>query len=296
MDICVLDTGSEDRTVSIARRHVANIKIYTGCNNERNQMEDFSDARNACLSMVKTGWILWIDADEILEDPGCRLKSHAIRDDISGLRIRVQSGETRWHSLRFFRRMPTHRFVGKVHEFVTVSGTIDIEPAVAIHNFPNKKGKESALRRDFRLCTLALKDNPNDTRMIFYLARALQGMNRYSDAILEYRRYLQLERRFTAGRHAAVFEMAVCYLFQRKWAQCIRLAKAAVHLEPRLAEAHCLIGDAYMAVSHIERAKKWYKSAMSCTLPPVYPLFVCESFYYSYPAKQLARLRKLSAK
>jgi glycosyltransferase involved in cell wall biosynthesis len=61
-EIVIADTGSADRSRSIARAFGARIVDYpwTG---------DFSAARNAALDAVSADWILYIDADERLSLP-----------------------------------------------------------------------------------------------------------------------------------------------------------------------------------------------------------------------------------
>lgn len=58
-EMVVLDTGSSDRTVEIARQFGAKVQRFTWCN-------DFSAARNEALKYVTGDWVLVLDADEIL--------------------------------------------------------------------------------------------------------------------------------------------------------------------------------------------------------------------------------------
>lgn len=58
-EMVVLDTGSCDRTVEIARQFGAKVHHFTWCN-------DFSAARNEALKYVSGDWVLVLDADEIL--------------------------------------------------------------------------------------------------------------------------------------------------------------------------------------------------------------------------------------
>ncbi len=73
-EICLLDTGSRDRTVEIARGHGAVVGF-------RAWDQDFSAARNACLELATGDWILQIDADEEI-DPAT----------VAGLRQDLESG------------------------------------------------------------------------------------------------------------------------------------------------------------------------------------------------------------
>jgi glycosyltransferase involved in cell wall biosynthesis len=58
-EIIVLDTGSGDRTVEVAKQFGAKVYHYQWCN-------DFSAARNEALKYVTGDWILVLDADETL--------------------------------------------------------------------------------------------------------------------------------------------------------------------------------------------------------------------------------------
>ncbi len=57
-EIIVLDTGSSDTTKEIASKY-AHVYEYIW-------RDDFSEARNVCISHTKSDWIMFIDADEIL--------------------------------------------------------------------------------------------------------------------------------------------------------------------------------------------------------------------------------------
>jgi glycosyltransferase involved in cell wall biosynthesis len=58
--IVVVDTGSTDRTVDIAREFGAEVHSFSWC-------DDFSAARNAALEHATGDWILILDADEELK-------------------------------------------------------------------------------------------------------------------------------------------------------------------------------------------------------------------------------------
>lgn len=76
--IVVIDTGSRDTTVEIARAHGAEVEPFTWC-------DDFARARNASLRRASGDWILVVDADEWIA-PGDRA---ALRAWIGGTRDRV---------------------------------------------------------------------------------------------------------------------------------------------------------------------------------------------------------------
>ena len=61
--LIVLDTGSTDETVSIAKSHGAQVAHFTW-------VDDFSAARNAALALSDADWNLVLDADEALLEGG----------------------------------------------------------------------------------------------------------------------------------------------------------------------------------------------------------------------------------
>jgi tetratricopeptide (TPR) repeat protein len=57
-EIVVVDTGSTDGTVEVARRHGASVHHFEWC-------EDFAAARNESIRHATGDWIMWLDADDI---------------------------------------------------------------------------------------------------------------------------------------------------------------------------------------------------------------------------------------
>ena len=59
-NILVVDSGSDDKTVQIAKNYGANI-VFRAWDN------DFAAQRNFALQHVTTPWVLYLDADEFLD-------------------------------------------------------------------------------------------------------------------------------------------------------------------------------------------------------------------------------------
>ena len=290
--LCILDTGSVDDTPKIAKQFGAKFKRYVACNDSDGRMADFAMARNECMRMATGEWILSIDADEVLSKLSAgRIRWQANHYKGAAVRVRIRSRGTEWLAVRLFRRLPIHQFRNRVHEWVAISGRIADDPSIVITNRPNKKGKESSAKRDLRLCSLALQENPKNRVMVFYLAKALRRMGQYDSAIKEYERYLELEKKVRPLRHAAAYGIAVCHFLKRNWKLAIRAGKVAFAIDSRLAESHCLIADAYLALAQYRNAIRWYQRALECKAPPAdHTLFVDPRCYLTYPAQQLNRL------
>ncbi len=116
-DIVVVDTGSEDRTVDIARRW--NARVF-----HASMAQGFGGARNQALDHVGADWVLVIDADERVIR-GSRETIDPFLRDSSQYAYRVawrpKTGWTPMFQMRLFRNHPEIRYRGHVHAGVTES-------------------------------------------------------------------------------------------------------------------------------------------------------------------------------
>jgi tetratricopeptide (TPR) repeat protein len=120
-EIIVVDTGSTDRTMDIARRFGARVEHFAW-------IDDFAAARNESLKYATGEWILWLDADDrILPGELNRLKHAAASNAADGYLCRMVSpladgpnpAVNRVYYNLLFRRRPGVRFEGPIHETVT---------------------------------------------------------------------------------------------------------------------------------------------------------------------------------
>ncbi|MBV8424694.1 MAG: glycosyltransferase family 2 protein, partial [Candidatus Eremiobacteraeota bacterium] len=132
-EMCIVDTGSRDTTVEIARRAGARIR-------EIAWEDDFSKARNAALEMATYRWILVIDADERLS-PRSRDFVRELRDrpaELTGLWVRCFNFTDDYKgtgamSNALVRIFPNHgriRYRNPIHEIVALDGSQSGVPAV----------------------------------------------------------------------------------------------------------------------------------------------------------------------
>ncbi len=123
-EIVVVDTGSTDRTVELARAGGAEIRHFTWCN-------DFSAAKNFALDQVTGEWVIFLDADEHFLDrdiPQVRAVIEKYHRDLRvvGLvcrQINIDGDDKNRlldiaYQMRIFRNLKSLRYEGKVHEVV----------------------------------------------------------------------------------------------------------------------------------------------------------------------------------
>lgn len=126
-EIIVVDTGSVDSTVKIAKKLGAKVFYYKWNNS-------FSDARNYAIKQAKGNWIIFLDADEyFFGNTGLNIrpvvKSFHNRREIDAIECRLlnlsEGGEKIISSnstIRIFRNDKRIRYQGRIHEYVSKDG------------------------------------------------------------------------------------------------------------------------------------------------------------------------------
>lgn len=176
----VVDTGSTDQTVEIARAMGADVYEFQW-------IDDFSAAKNFAISKARGEWIALLDADEYLlpEDSKKLLEFVRKYQDteieclLTALVNLDDAGQiaSMGSHVRFFKNLPTIRYHGKIHEDLFSSEgrfleTADLGKEISIFHtgyttFQNQKKKG----RNIRIIQAGLDENPDDSRMWGYLGR-----------------------------------------------------------------------------------------------------------------------------
>lgn len=208
-EIVVVDTGSTDRTIEIARSFGARVEVHPW-------EGDFSAARNISLELARGTWILYIDADERVRPipPG---SLRARLRDASEIALRVRRrplvGATPCWETRIWRSDPRIRFARRIHERV--------DPAIAAVAAPDRRtigevdlylehvgydGDQTRKHeRDLPLLRAQLAADPGDVFDWGHLSRALAGLGKPEEAEAALERAVQAARTSDAGVGGLVF-------------------------------------------------------------------------------------------
>jgi tetratricopeptide (TPR) repeat protein len=112
-EIVLVDTGSTDDSVAVAEEHGARVlhRPWDG---------DFSAARNLGLDATDAEWILYVDADEEVQQADVAAVRHRLAnaDQVAGFLVKFASrvGWTPYWEHRLWRHRPDVRFRGRIHE------------------------------------------------------------------------------------------------------------------------------------------------------------------------------------
>lgn len=285
-ELVIIDTGSKDCTEEIARSHGARVQRFTACIGEDGRMRDFALARNHGVELATGDYILWMDADDVLQPGGVeRLRAAAARG-VAGLQVTIRWNKDSWLQTRLFKNLPQNRFIGRIHEYPRIQGKAEKDREVLVQHLPDKTGKEGSTERNLRLLELEVREDPANLRALFHLGNALRLSKRHDEAILRYTQYLAIGSTFHSEKYMCAQYLAACLFLQGKWREAIDAGWRALRIDPRYAETHCLIADCYGELREYTYSRQWYRSALACGAPPPDAvLFVDQSKYGDYPKR-----------
>ncbi len=227
-EIIVVDTGSVDRTVDIAKALGADVHSFTWD-------DDFAADRNESLRHAKGDWILVLDADEMLVLAVVpTLRAAVQRDDAIAITLwREETGTTYPYSLlsRLFRNRPDIVFSRPYHESIDDSVTAILAqapqwqvvelPGIAIRH----TGYQTAViaqrqkhDRARRTMERYLNEHPDDSYICSKLGALYADMGDLAQGIALLHQGLQTA---TAApvRYELHYHLGSIYSQQQDWAQ-----------------------------------------------------------------------------
>lgn len=201
-EIIVADTGSTDRTVSIAQQYTPHVYHF-------NWINDFSAARNYAVSKATNDYILTVDCDEYLvrdEDtdyiaahlaemtpekvgmvhllnPTAYLSTNVLSDSDESLPPAIVHDYT----ARFFNRKHAC-YQGRIHEQLTSVDGCQSEfisiPLTFYHEGYRFSGlKKAKASRNIELLQVEVENNGADPYILFQLGQSYFGLSDYTQAL-----------------------------------------------------------------------------------------------------------------
>ncbi len=192
-ELVVIDTGSTDRTVEIARSFTAKVEAFEW-------RDDFAAARNAAIELATGDWILMLDADERLQvasGPALRafVKSRPTHAPFFAPRVENRIGDGPEEIRlsfpnRLFRRQPELRYVGTIHEDLrylpdparSFGVRVDDIRITHLGYLPDIVAERSKFDRNRRLLLREAEARPDDPQPWFYLGMDRVGADQPAEA------------------------------------------------------------------------------------------------------------------
>jgi ADP-heptose:LPS heptosyltransferase/glycosyltransferase involved in cell wall biosynthesis/chemotaxis methyl-accepting protein methylase/Tfp pilus assembly protein PilF len=194
--IVIVDTGSTDRTVEVAKQYGAEVYHFDWC-------DDFSAARNAALEHATGDWVLLLDADEELSPEGKETLQRELTDPtVIAWRLPMvdvgREAEGLSYVPRLFRNAPGLFYIGRVHE--QVFSSIEVRRAewglenrigatkLIHHGYTAEVTRDrNKIERNLRLLEKVIEEFPGEPHLLMNLGLELSRSGRESDALQRYR-------------------------------------------------------------------------------------------------------------
>lgn len=196
----VCDTGSTDATVALVE--AAGARRGVPGRVARHSWQDFGHNRTAAADEARSwvagqGWplgdayLLFLDADMVLAARS-GFDRAMLREP--SYQLAQQNGGLHYYNLRLARLSHEWRSVGVTHEYWQARP--DAPPparldALWIDDRGDGGSKADKFERDIRLLEQALRDDPGNSRTMFYLAQSYHDVGRWADAQAMYQRRWQ---------------------------------------------------------------------------------------------------------
>lgn len=194
--ICIIDTGSTDKTENIAQKWAENhqktllFRRYLGASEQDENgnwyLIDWAKARNQYTEDLddKVDFILSMDADDSVVDQNALKELLTLDFDVFGIQIHWPDFKYTQH--RFWRTRKGYRFKYPIFEYLNFPKARVLNSKVSIQTTP--PGAPS-VTRNLRILEREYKNNP-DNRILFYYGNTLKEKGDYIKAIEIYRQYL----------------------------------------------------------------------------------------------------------
>ena len=269
-DIIVVDTGSTDRTVEIAKSYGA--KVYF-----QEWEGSFSKARNFSLSKATCDWILYIDADEEFVRDDLPLLRQAIAQDkcrlvsVNIYNVKKETGECSSSLVfnRIFRSDAGFHFEGIVHnQLVYDDDEKVLNTNIRLKHYGYNLSPEKMKKKTKRSRTLLeqqLEKNPDFAFAHFNLAQLLLGVSpeddpRVYELIIQHaKRTLELTDPSLAIHLMAHHQLATAYMNTGEITEAEKYALRALEIKPEYLDALMSLGHIYNTLKQPDKAEEYYK-------------------------------------
>jgi glycosyltransferase involved in cell wall biosynthesis len=258
-EIIILDTGSTDRTIPIARKYTS--RVFQ----DYEWRDHFAEARNHALAKCIGDWIFSIDADEQLEPGGVEKIRRVIGPGKQVVNVVMTSGDNRFNFPRLFRKSPGIQWEGAIHECLNRLADYQSDIHIVYGYSPAHQNDPD---RALRILKREVQRDPSLVRETFYLAREYVYRQEWPAAIYYYEQYLK-HASWKPEQAEGYYQLAKAYRQMGRIAEARISCLKAIDINPDFKSA-CLLMAELVDPEHRDR---WSSFAEGATNKDV--LFTC---------------------
>lgn len=260
-EINIVDTGSTDKTVEIAKQYTDRIFHH--------EWTGFAPARNESFRHATKEYIFYLDADDILsEEDQEKLKKlkETLDPAVDSVSMFYNAGTDefgnvtlRYRRNRLVKTSKNYRWEGDVHNYLNVTGNI-INSDIAITH----KKTGHAVGRNLNIYKMKIeRGDVFGARDYFYYGNELRENGHYQEAIEAYTKNIDMKEGWIEDKVYACINRADCYRFLGDLDQELKslFASFAFSKTPR-SETCSRIGYNFQRKKDYKSAIYWYERAV----------------------------------
>jgi len=259
-EMIIVDTGSTDRTKDIAK--VFGAKLY-----DFKWTDDFSEARNYCISKAKGRWIFILDADEVISTLDYkqfqtivkRTSAKSVAYQFTTRNYNFATNLIGWHAngekyinenagqgwtgsdkVRLFPNQPGIRFKYPVHELVAPtlkrSGVEVRKCAIPVHHYGRLNKGESDRKGEtyYQIGRKKVDEMADSEAALCELAIQAEALGKHEESIELWERLITIHPEMPI----AFVNMATAYMYLGEYEKAVAFAEKALKIAPDMKEAH----------------------------------------------------------
>ena len=270
-EVILVDTGSFDKTISIAEKYNAKIIEFPW---EKN----FSTARNKALEMATKDWILCLDCDEALDSSqvyeikrklknsknlGFRLKLANVIDN------KLYNGK---HILRIIRNNSGFYYSGKINEKIMNSIYKDLynneilNLEYFLYNYGFDYSRKALIERCNRNIDIYLSFNKEEIDFLYYyyIGNEYYLLKKYNTAANYYIKALNLNDNVYINSYIT-FLLVKSYYLMKKYNKAILIGESFSLKFNLIRELYFFLSESYKMLEEFDMSKDSFKIYLSNT-------------------------------
>lgn len=263
-ELVILDTGSTDSTVDIARKYTD--KVFFAKWND-----NFSDMRNISISYAKGDWILILDADEELInyeklkeffDKSLFNKYNSASINLKNILSLDKKSYSMTPLIRMFKNSKDFRYEGAIHEQPKFKHPIYNNVALFDHYgylFENEEIKQLKDNRNKNILLKEIKKEPNNPYINYQLGKTYSISKNYEDAIYYMEKGYDL---YTKIKYIPIFvtlDLAMLYLEMNEFDKCESLCTKYIKNDNKNIDIYYYLATSQKYLRKYKRSLENYK-------------------------------------
>jgi len=282
-EVVVVDTGSTDGTVKLARD--LGCRVFTGADRMHK-----ANSRNRAMDEACGDWVVILDADEQIAD-SAGLREFLENTDAQAVYIRLAFVDGKGNHTLSYQQMrcwqrDAYRYQYRAHEVpVPVDGWGVVEHTEFV--WEHRPPADRVWKQQYTLDRLLLdvQENPDMTRPLYYLGRQYMYCQQYENAIQTLMQYLDKQKGH--DRADAWRCLALCHGKLGNRNEQIRTLHQACAEHPMRREWWGELAEVYHADGQDEIATGLLRCALEIPQPPI--AYTTHQWYGAYIYDLLAR-------